>query len=276
MTKITCPLIKEEIDAQKTDNHYSYSIKVGEAEVDVFLCINCKDKLHGYTQPHIIKGLIANNKIADRIELVSTECTIKGKISNCETIVIPDYFESADYPKSSKEKLNHLFLNLYNIQSYDGEQVQLNISEQNFIETNYFQNFKEAQFYLEGLRENGWIHIGYPSIDRSIASVSVTHLGLINAIELKEDGSKSRLCFIAMSFDPSTQDIRDAIKRALSITGYKAVIIDEQLIDSERTINDEIIASLKKVKFCIADFSLHSKGVYFESGFALGLGKKVI
>ena len=79
-----------------------------------------------------------------------------------------------------------------------------------------------------------------------------------------------------MSFDPSTKEAREAIRKALKETGYEAVIIDEQIIDSERTINDEIIASLKKCKFCIADFSLHSKGVYFESGFALGQGKKVI
>ncbi len=79
-----------------------------------------------------------------------------------------------------------------------------------------------------------------------------------------------------MSFDPPTKPIREAIRKALTLTGYEAIIIDEQIIDSERTINDEIIASLKKCKFCIADFSLHSRGVYFESGFALGHGKKVI
>lgn len=57
---------------------------------------------------------------------------------------------------------------------------------------------------------------------------------------------------------------------------YEPIIIDEEQIASDRTINDEIIAGLKRCKFCVADFSLHRNGVYFESGFALGQGKKVI
>ena len=59
-------------------------------------------------------------------------------------------------------------------------------------------------------------------------------------------------------------------------TGFTPIFIDEKDISSERTINDEIIANLKKCKFCIADFSYHKNGVYFESGFALGQGKPVI
>lgn len=33
---------------------------------------------------------------------------------------------------------------------------------------------------------------------------------------------------------------------------------------------------MKSSKFCIADFTEQRDGVYFESGFAVGLGKKVI
>lgn len=79
-----------------------------------------------------------------------------------------------------------------------------------------------------------------------------------------------------MAFRQETLHVRNAIKEAITATGYIPVLIDEQNIESEKTINDEIIANLKRCKFCIADFSYHSKGVYFESGFALGQGKKVI
>ena len=79
-----------------------------------------------------------------------------------------------------------------------------------------------------------------------------------------------------MSFRDETKKIRNAIKNALIETGFEPILIDEKNIDSEKTINDEIISSLKKCKFCIADFTFHSKGVYFESGYALGQRKKVI
>ena len=41
-------------------------------------------------------------------------------------------------------------------------------------------------------------------------------------------------------------------------------------------ICDEIIAHIRKAKFVIADVTQHKTGVYFEAGFAMGLGKPVI
>ena len=42
------------------------------------------------------------------------------------------------------------------------------------------------------------------------------------------------------------------------------------------TINDAMIAEIRKCKFMIADFTDNKHGVYFEAGFGLGLGKQVI
>ncbi|MDH3514509.1 MAG: nucleoside 2-deoxyribosyltransferase, partial [Gammaproteobacteria bacterium] len=41
-------------------------------------------------------------------------------------------------------------------------------------------------------------------------------------------------------------------------------------------INDRIIAEIRKSRFVVADFTGNRGGVYFEAGFALGLGKPVI
>ena len=167
-------------------------------------------------------------------------------------------------------------LSLFALQSYDGESIRINIKENDFILKNYFKNQEECAFYISSLAEQKLIHLLQHRSDGTTVTVNLTHDGLMKTIELTEEGEKSNNCFVAMSFDPSTKNAREAIKKAIRKTGYEPIIIDELLIDSDRTINDEIIASLKKSKFCIADFSLHSKGVYFESGFALGQGKKVI
>ena len=58
--------------------------------------------------------------------------------------------------------------------------------------------------------------------------------------------------------------------------GYDPYIVDSVEVDSDKTINDAIIAGIKKSKFTIADFTDHRNGVYFEAGFALGRGQKVI
>ena len=81
-----------------------------------------------------------------------------------------------------------------------------------------------------------------------------------------------------MSFSekPEIVSIKEAIKSAVNETNYQPVIINEKHIESDRTINDAIIAEIKRAKFVIADFTEQKSGVYFEAGFALGLGIPVI
>jgi len=40
-------------------------------------------------------------------------------------------------------------------------------------------------------------------------------------------------------------------------------------------IDDEIISQIRRSKFLVADFTGHRGGVYFEAGFAMGLGISV-
>ena len=271
-----CPLTGRDIDSKHLTNHIYYTLNIADQKVDIFICYNCRRKIDFNVPTHIIEGLIANKKWPERIEIISEDCNLPSKITDGETVVLQEFLRTADYPKSPKEKLDNLILFLFNLQNYDGESMRLNIRENDFVLKNYFKNPEECAFYIHSLAEQGLINLVKNATDGTIVTLNLTHSGLSRTIELTEEGEKSNKCFIAMSFNPSTKHTREAIRKALHNTGYEAVIIDEQIIDSERTINDEIIASLKKCKFCIADFSFHSNGVYFESGFALGQGKKVI
>jgi len=87
---------------------------------------------------------------------------------------------------------------------------------------------------------------------------------------------QSNKCFVAMSFDNKLTDTRETIKTAINDVGFEPILIDEIHIDSEVTINDTLIAEIKKSKFLVADFTQHKHGVYFEAGFALGLKRPVI
>src|ERR1700688_4734821 len=66
----------------------------------------------------------------------------------------------------------------------------------------------------------------------------------------------------------------DAIKPALEATGYKALRVD--LVPHTGKIDDRIIAEIRRSGLMIADFTGHRGGVYFEAGFALGLGIPLI
>jgi hypothetical protein len=183
-------------------------------------------------------------------------------------------------PKTPKEKADNLFQKYLGMQQEDGQIVE---TEDGYFEgliwkELFFKSYKELIYYTSYLDKQGLINAIFVDYGSGyiLQKFSITVEGLNYGIKLFSEGEKSNLCFIAMAFKPETSNIRDAIKEALIDTGFKPILIDEQNINSDRTINDEIIANLKRCRFCVADFSYHSNGVYFESGFALGQGKKVI
>ena len=55
---------------------------------------------------------------------------------------------------------------------------------------------------------------------------------------------------------------------------FKAIKIDK--IEHNNDINDEMIAQIRKSKFMVADLTGYRGGVYWEAGFAYGLGLPVI
>ena len=85
--------------------------------------------------------------------------------------------------------------------------------------------------------------------------------------------------FVAMWFDPSMDEAyRLGIEPAISEAGYKVLRIDQKLHNNR--IDDEIIAEIRRSRFLVADFTQGDDGarggVYYEAGFAHGLGLKVI
>lgn len=56
--------------------------------------------------------------------------------------------------------------------------------------------------------------------------------------------------------------------------GYDPVRMDR--VEHNNRIDDEIIAAIRRCKFLVADFTVNRGGIYFEAGFAMGLGRPVI
>ncbi len=85
------------------------------------------------------------------------------------------------------------------------------------------------------------------------------------------------VAFVAMWFDEQLSvafesGIKPAIENDCGFT--RAIRVDREQF-SER-IDDRILAEIRRCRFLVADFTGHRGGVYFEAGFALGLGKPVI
>lgn len=92
---------------------------------------------------------------------------------------------------------------------------------------------------------------------------------------LEHPNSRSDKSFVAMSF---SKDLRHVYEEAIAPGIRKARFRPIRVDDIEHTdmIDDRIIAELREARFAVADFTEHKHGVYFEAGFALGLGIPVI
>lgn len=112
-------------------------------------------------------------------------------------------------------------------------------------------------------------------IDGVLPLGTISPRGWVALEEMKKPSSDPAKCFVAMWFKDLVKPVfTDAILPAARDAGYEAERVD--MIQHNHQITDEIIAGVRRGKFLIADFTGHRGGVYFEAGFALGLGKQVI
>lgn len=81
--------------------------------------------------------------------------------------------------------------------------------------------------------------------------------------------------FVAMSFGKDMDCFYDeGIAPALKVNGYASHRVDR--VQHNEKICDRILADIRRSSLLIADVTQHKQGVYFEAGFALGLGIPVI
>jgi len=81
---------------------------------------------------------------------------------------------------------------------------------------------------------------------------------------------------VAMWFDPSMTEVYETgISPAVETDcGFKAVRIDR--MEHNHEVTDEIMAGIRRAEFIVADFTGDRGAVYYEAGFARGIGGAVI
>jgi len=112
-------------------------------------------------------------------------------------------------------------------------------------------------------------------IEGASGSPRITPDGWDRLDQIKHAPVTSDQVFVAMSFNSELLDIyTGAIKPAIEDAGYKAFRVDSD--PHIEKIDDRIIAAIRESKFLVADVTEHKQGVYYEAGFAQGLGLGVI
>lgn len=137
-------------------------------------------------------------------------------------------------------------------------------------------DYREVFFLTKYLENQGWIQENRTTGSKIGICVSIDGYRHINDSITTVDPVQA---FVAMWFDEEMTIAYEAgIKNAVESAGYTPMRIDKK--PDVNKIDDEIIAEIRRSRFLVADFT-HGKdgargGVYFEAGFAYGLGLPVI
>lgn len=125
--------------------------------------------------------------------------------------------------------------------------------------------------------EFGWlaevVEPQYLGSTEPLDSCSLSAKGLLE-LEAGHPGD-SKIGFCAMWFSAGLMPFyREVIEPGVRACGYEPLRLDHK--EHNNNIDDEIIASIRGARFVIAEMTGHRGGVYFEAGFAHGLGLPVI
>jgi hypothetical protein len=148
-----------------------------------------------------------------------------------------------------------------------------------FLAMSYALNDKELIFYLNSLKELGYIKLDnwFPSTipPKIPPKISITAKGY-EYLEKERmlDRTESKDAFIAIKFDKSYQSVSDFIADSIKENGYNPVRVDEQ--HHTEFIMDYNMRKIQECRFMVAELSSQNLGVYYEVGYAMGLGVPVI
>lgn len=132
---------------------------------------------------------------------------------------------------------------------------------------------REFEWYIEWLNNQKLAFTTGAGPNSIVLTLSFEGWKLVQPIP-RPGGIPGR-CFVAMWFSDETRPAYESgIEPAISDAGFKPIRIDRKEHNNE--IPDEIIAEIRNSEFMIADFTGQRAGVYYEAGFAMGLGRKVI
>lgn len=160
-----------------------------------------------------------------------------------------------------------------------GEQISISFAKKSWWAISWSFSEKEIAYLLNDyLTESRGLLIGKTNVSCGMYKVSPDGYAYLQ--KLRETNEDSQKGFCAMWFSDETKELwSKGIGPGINSAGYQPFRVDKH--EHVNKIDDEILASIRSSKFCVADFTHGTNsgvrgGVYFEAGFALGLGRQVI
>lgn len=178
------------------------------------------------------------------------------------------------FPDNFNDQISMILVNLANKSGRIGTPIPKNLYLENMShlffltdEADKHGTFNEISWWIKTLKEQGFI-ADHPD------GLLLTFEGWTRAHIFEKQRSASKTAFVAMHFSSEMHPAREKIMMAIEASGFIPVIMD--LKEHNNQIVPEILYEIRKSRFLVADFTNQRGGVYYEAGYAEGLGIPVI
>ena len=182
----------------------------------------------------------------------------------------------ARWPRTVPERIDRTLCNLARLSPIGGHELSIENADTALA---FASSSGEVQYTIEALRDLGFLK-SYAQSTKGFG-VFVTPEGWAHFEKLtKGSSAPENPVFVAMRFggteEKSNMDaaFQQAIQPAIEQAGYRATRVD--LSEHNDWIMDKVLGDIRTAPFVVADFTGNRNGVYFEAGFARGLGIRVI
>lgn len=192
----------------------------------------------------------------------------QGESLELLTNTVETLLEVARQPDDPFESINLLLRHIQSEVSSPAEAVSFHL--QYDYPLIYARDPEEFEYYITKARELNLIE---PGPDNQGYRLGLE--GWRRLEELEKNRTQSNQSFVAMWFDEEMTSVyTEGIEPALNESGYDPIRIDME--EHNDKIDDRIIAEIRQSGLVVADFTGQRGGVYYEAGFAKGLGIPVI
>ena len=246
--------------------HQAEVVTLQSTDVDHVTCEACSTYRITYEARLELAG--TSSRVAGREYILSglaRRGSEEGRPITISTENVDDLLASVVPPRDPQEVLDRII-------SYVGAKAPsfddgVNLAPENDYPIGFARNAEEHNYCIAYGTSTGLI--------KTNRGIVLTPEGWRRFNELSGTQIDSSQAFVAMWFDPSLDAVwKEGFKPALEQTGYDALRIDQREFNDK--IDDRIIAEIRRSGRLVADVTGHRGGVYFEAGFALGLGIQVI
>ena len=264
----------------------SFCEKQNNQECTIFVCEECgRFQIDCFSSDELILNEEQKLILRHYYRSLSPEDSKRLLILNAKNI--DDVLSNIYYPKNLVEKVDNVLAYFVNLTKTFGEHVIIRHKHE-LVTPLFCSSVDELDSIIDYLIAENYLSSPIRTLGNS-GDYVVTMSGLKYYQEyekhLLNDRKKSKQCFVAMWFNntaipdkyrPDMQRVySEAIKQAIEYENqFTSIKIDN--VEHCNDINDEMISQIRKSRFMIADLTGYRGGVYWEAGFAEGLGIPVI